>query len=121
MANAANAETPCEIANTNAPTMWRRTIQGYGSIRRDLQLRHGHAGSYLLEVAALRLLPLDRLEQGLEVADAEATRTVPLDDLEEEDRSILDRSGEDLEEIALLVTIGLDAELLERLDWHAHI
>ena len=51
---------------------------------------------------------------GLEVADAEAARAVALDDLEEERRAVLDRAGEDLEEVALLVAVGLDAELLER-------
>ena len=45
------------------------------------------------EVAAQRLLALDRLEQRLEVADAEAARAVALDDLEEERRPILDRAG----------------------------
>jgi len=41
---------------------------------------------------------------------------VAFDDLEEERRSVLDGSREDLEEIALLVAVGLDAEILERLD-----
>src|SRR4029079_15780190 len=49
----------------------------------------------------------------LEVADAEAARAVPLDDLEEERRAVLDGPGEDLEEVALLVAVGLDAQLLE--------
>jgi hypothetical protein len=35
------------------------------------------------QVAALGLFPLDRLEQGLEVALAESFRAVPLDQLEE--------------------------------------
>src|SRR4029450_5820797 len=61
-----------------------------------------------LEVAALRLLPLDRLGQRLEIADAEAARAVALDDLEEERRAVLDGPGEDLEEVALLVAVGLD-------------
>ena len=43
-----------------------------------------------LEVPALRLLALDRLEERLEVADPEAARAVALDDLEEERRAILD-------------------------------
>jgi hypothetical protein len=34
---------------------------------------------------------------------------VSLDDLEEERRPVLDRPGEDLEEVALLVAVGLDA------------
>ena len=57
------------------------------------------SGSALrLEVAAPGLLDLDRLEERLEVADAEAARAVALDDLEEEGRPILHRAGEDLEQ-----------------------
>ena len=74
-----------------------------------------------LEVAALLLLALDRLEQRLEVADPEATRAVALDDLEEERRSVLHRSGEDLQEVALLVAVRFDAELLQGVDGHADI
>ena len=44
-----------------------------------------------------------------------------LDDLEEERRAVLDRAGEDLEEVALLVAVGLDAELLERVDRDADV
>ena len=39
---------------------------------------------HALEVAAERLLALDRLEERLEVAVAEAARAVALDDLEED-------------------------------------
>jgi hypothetical protein len=74
-----------------------------------------------LEVPALGLLTLDGLEQGLEVADAEAARAVALDDLEEERRAVLDRAGEDLQEVALLVAVGFDAQLLERVDRHADV
>ena len=51
------------------------------------------ARSRRLEVPAPRLLDLDRLEERLEVADAEAARAVALDDLEEERRAVLDRAG----------------------------
>ena len=44
-----------------------------------------------LHVAALGLLPLDRLEQCFEVALAEPLRAVPLDQLEEHRRPVLDR------------------------------
>ncbi len=76
-----------------------------------------HAGTVFchmgtLQVAASGLLRLDGLEERLEVADAEAPRAVALDDLEEEGRPILHGTGEDLEQVALLVAIGLDAELL---------
>jgi hypothetical protein len=40
------------------------------------------------EVAAALLLALDRLEERLEVALAEAERAVPLDDLEEDRRAV---------------------------------
>ena len=78
-------------------------------------------GAPRLEVAAPSLLDLDRLEERLEVADAEAARAVALDDLEEEGRPILHGAGEDLEQVALLVAIGLDAELLERVHRHADV
>src|ERR671922_2416547 len=83
--------------------------------------RRGRRPTPSLEVAPPRLLELDRLEERLEVADAKAPRTVPLDDLEEERRPVLDRPGEDLEEIAFLVAVGFDAQLLERLHRHADI
>src|SRR5689334_23144283 len=92
------------------------------------RLRTGRGGSersapgwVALEVPALRLLSLDRLEQRLEVADAEPARAVALDDLEEEGGAVLDRPREDLEQIALLVTVGLDTELLERIDRDADV
>ena len=43
-------------------------------------------GRHALEVAAARLVALDRLEQRLEVAFAEARRALALDDLEEHRR-----------------------------------
>ena len=46
---------------------------------------------------------------------------MPLDDLEEERRPVLDGPGEDLEEVALLVAVGLDPELLEGLDRDADV
>src|SRR4051812_17032846 len=63
-----------------------------------------------LEVAAERLLALDRLEQRLEVAVAEAARAVALDHLEEERRPVLRRLREDLEEVTLVVAIGEDPQ-----------
>jgi 4-hydroxyphenylpyruvate dioxygenase len=38
---------------------------------------------------------------------------MPLDDLEEEGRAVLDRAREDLEQIALLVAVRLDPEFLD--------
>ena len=66
-----------------------------------------------LEVSSPLLLALDRLEERLEVALAEAARTVALDDLEEHRRPVLDRLGEDLQQVALVVAVDQDAELGE--------
>src|SRR5918911_3554764 len=66
-----------------------------------------------LKVAALGLLALDRLEQGLEVAVAEAPRAVALDDLEEHRRAVADRLREDLQQVALVVAVDEDALLAE--------
>src|SRR5688572_33378275 len=71
-------------------------------------------GSSASEVPAQSLLALDRLEQCLEISGAEALRTLPLNDLVEDSRAILDRLGEDLQQISLVVAIDQDAELLER-------
>src|SRR5437763_4427527 len=73
--------------------------------------RTGPAG--LLEVAAQRLLALDRLEQRLEVALAEGRRSMSLDHLEEDRRPVLRRLGEDLQEIPVLVTVDEDLVLLQ--------
>ena len=61
-----------------------------------------------LQVAAELLLPLDRLEQRLEVALAEAERAVPLDQLEEHRRAVLHGLGEDLQQVAVLVPVDQD-------------
>jgi hypothetical protein len=53
--------------------------------------------------------PLDRLEEGLEVALAEAERAVPLDDLEEHRRAVAEGLGEDLQQVAVLVPVDEDA------------
>ena len=71
-----------------------------------------------LQVAALSLLPLDRLEQRLEVALAEPLGPVPLDQLEEHRRPVLDRLGEDLQQVAVLVPVGQDAELAQLIHVH---
>src|SRR5262249_33625052 len=61
-----------------------------------------------LEVAAAALLPLDRLEQRLAVALAEALRAVPLDQLEKHRRPVLHRLGEHLQQVTILVPVGED-------------
>src|SRR3954454_5117304 len=142
--------TPCDKVKTNAPTMWSRTIHWYTATPSDHPPSGGRSESSRgtpknerrarrrplngparparvdprvegLEIAPASLLDLDRLEERLEVADAEATGAVPFDDLEEERRAVLDRPGEDLEEVALLVPVGLDPQLLERVDRDADV
>src|SRR6478752_3518519 len=73
------------------------------------------------EVAAALLLALDRLEQRLEVALAEAEGAVTLDQLEEHRRAVLDGAGEDLQQVAVLVAVDEDAALLQLLDPHADV
>jgi hypothetical protein len=67
------------------------------------------------------LLALDRLEERLEVALAEAERAVPLDDLEEHGRAVSERLGEDLQQVAVLVPVDEDAPLLQLLDGDADL
>src|SRR5205814_3543861 len=67
-------------------------------------------GAGRLEIAAERLLALDRLEQRLEVAVAEARRAVALDHLEEHRRPVLRGLREDLQQVAVVVAVGQDAQ-----------
>src|SRR5438132_9164692 len=66
-----------------------------------------------LKVAACGLLALDGLEQRLEVALAEALAPFPLDDLEEQRRAVGDGAGEDLQQIAVVVSIDEDAQVVK--------
>jgi len=75
-------------------------------------------GRRSLQVAAPGLLPLDRFEQRLEVPLAEALRPVPLDQLEEHRRAVLDRLGEDLQQVPVLVPVGQDAQLAQLVQRH---
>src|SRR5260221_4750500 len=68
------------------------------------------------EIAPQRLLALDRLEEGLEVALAEAARALALDHLEEDGRPVLRVAGEDLQQVAVFVTIDQDAQPRQRGD-----
>src|SRR5882757_9439618 len=70
------------------------------------------------QVPAAGLLALDGLEQRLEVALAEAQRTVPFDQLEEHGRAVLLRLGEDLQQVAVLVAVREDLELAQRVYRH---
>src|SRR6266542_7118037 len=62
------------------------------------------------QVASERLFALDRLEQRLEIAFAEAACAVALYDLEEERRPVLRRLREELEQIAVLVAVDEDPQ-----------
>src|SRR5713226_2738254 len=65
------------------------------------------------EVAAQGLLALDCLEQRLEVPLSETACAVTLDHLEEERGPILRGLREDLEQVAVFVTVGEDAQPAE--------
>jgi len=73
------------------------------------------------KVAAPLLLALDRLEERLEVALAEAERAVPLDELEEHGRPVADRLGEDLQQVAVLVAVDKYAALAQLVDWNPDV
>src|SRR4051794_40104680 len=68
------------------------------------------------EVPPRVLLPLDRLEQRLEVALAEAARPVALDQLEEDRRAVAERLREHLQQVALVVAVDEDAEPAQVVD-----
>src|SRR6185437_2925210 len=63
------------------------------------------------ERSSARLFALDGLEQCLEISFTERTRSVALDDLEEQRGPVLDGLGKDLQEIALLVAVDEDVQL----------
>ena len=68
------------------------------------------------DIASFRLLHLNRLEQALEVANAEPIVVVSLNDLEEQCGSVLNRLGEDLKKIALVIVVNQYLKLLESLN-----
>src|SRR3954454_2050351 len=73
-----------------------------------------------LQGAGPGLLALDRLEEGLEVALAEAARTLSLDDLEEERRPVGQRLAAHLQQVPAVVAVHEDRELLERVPGEVH-
>src|SRR6267378_5515401 len=84
-----------------------RSFKACGSPRSAVRRTCRFVGS---EISAESLLALDRLEQRLEVPLAEAPCAVALDHLEEKRRAILRGLREDLEEVAVLVAVGEDAQ-----------
>src|SRR5262245_38097840 len=85
-------------------------------MRPPLLLESTLAGEYartLLKRSSSRLFAFDGLKEGLEIPLAEAARPPALNDLEEESRSILDRLGEDLEQVTLVVAVDQNPQLSE--------
>src|SRR6476469_8791720 len=70
-----------------------------------------------LQISPRRLFPLDGLEQCPEVALAEAAGPLPLDDLVKHRRSVLDRLGEDLQQVSVRVPVHQDTERGEHIQW----
>src|SRR5690606_26503483 len=66
-----------------------------------------------LQAAAPGLLQLDRLKERLEVALAEALAAPPLDHLDEHGRAVLQGAREDLQQVALVITVDEDAKLAD--------
>jgi hypothetical protein len=68
-----------------------------------------------LQISPLCLLALNRLEKTLKVTCAKAFEIVPLDDLKEHSRLIREGLSEGLQQIATLIKVHEDAQLLDPL------
>ena len=64
---------------------------------------------------------LDGLEQCLEVALAKAERFRGARSARRTTGAVLHRLGEDLQQVAVLVTVGEDLQLAQRVDRHAGV
>ena len=75
------------------------------------------------DVATLLLLGLNGFEECQKVACTETLMVPALDDLEEQRRSVLERLGEDLQQVALVVVVDEDLLALQDVDvlLHLHI
>src|SRR5664279_5521067 len=105
---------------------WPECCRRCGNRPCSLPLRTGRSANHRwsgdrLQVAPGRLLPLDRLEQRLEVALAEPERAVPFDEFEEDRRPVAERLGEDLQQVPVLVPVDQDAALLQFVDGHPDV
>lgn len=69
-----------------------------------------------LQIASLRLLPLDSLKQTLEVPSSESIKLVPLNNLNENRRAIHQRLREELQKISALVKVNQDVQFLNRVE-----
>src|SRR2546421_4463322 len=72
--------------------------------------------SFILQISSQFLLVLQRLEKGLEVPFAKAAGTFAFDHFKEDRRSIDNRLGEDLQQVALIVVIDKDPQFRQLLD-----
>src|SRR5438132_10477654 len=72
--------------------------------------------SFILQISSQLLLVLQRLEKGLEVPFAKAAGTFAFDHFKEDRRSIDNRLGEDLQQVALIVVIDKDPQFRQLLD-----
>ena len=97
-------------ASPSPTPSFRTTSAAAATTETSAERRCGVMAGSGLEIAAERLLALDRLEERLEVAVAEAARAVPLDHLEEERRPVLRGLREDLQQVAVVVAVGEDAQ-----------
>lgn len=74
-----------------------------------------------VKVSTRALIGLDGFEQGLEVACAEALMVSALDDFEEKGRPVLERLGEDLQQVALVVIVDEDLLTLKDINIFLHL
>src|SRR5258708_8571072 len=65
-----------------------------------------------LKIAALFLFRFNRFEKGLEIALSETLRAMALNDFDEHGRTALDGFREDLQQIAFIVPIDQDTQLV---------
>src|SRR5207248_8534866 len=103
-------------SDSREPASFDESTSFLGQPRVSSQYRRGTSSIYRrpprpdLQVAPSGLLSLDRLEQGLEVPRSEAPGPLPLDDLEEQRRTVADVLGEDLQQVTVLVAVDEDPE-----------
>src|SRR5690606_13228651 len=69
-----------------------------------------------LQVPSPFLLCFQRFKERLEVAFSKAAAAAALDDLDKRCRPVLDWSGENLQQVAFVIPVNQDAQLLDRLE-----
>ena len=66
-----------------------------------------------LQISTGCLIELDALKQSFKVASSESLMVVSLDDLNEDCWTILDRFGEDLQKISVVIVVNENFQLLQ--------